>query len=345
MTREEARLLLAQMIVEIHHDGRLPLTRGAYVGDVAAEVIDEIRARERNGTLARNTASSYVSSITNHVIPLFERRPITSIVPDDIVAWVEYQEGSEAASWSVRARWTALRMVFQHAFRHRLIPGNPCEALKPHERPRKGSSKHRYLDRNETAALLGVARSLEDKAMLGILIFCGLRASEVLGLVWDDIDFAGGFVNVRYQMSRTGNKRMPLKMSRGGDDVKDRDVVLIDDLARVLRRLRLASPHSRGGDLVFAGPEGKTIGYWEMRNRFRDLRDAVGLPDVTLHACRHTFASTLIALDSKATWVQNQLGHKLLSTTLDVYTHLFAKREHAATARAAMGQAYGALLG
>jgi integrase len=345
VTREEARLLLARMIVEIHHDGRLPLTRGAYVSDVAAEVIDEVRARGRREGLARSTVSSYVSSIRNHVVPLFENRPIASIVPEDIVAWVEYQEGSEAAAWSVRARWTALRMVFQHAFRHGLIHGNPCEALKPHERPRKGSSKHRYLDRSEIAALLGAASSLEDTAMLGLLLFCGLRASEVLGLVWDDIDFASGFVKVRYQMSRAGNRRMPLKMSRGGDDVKDRDVVLIDDLARVLRRFRLASPHSRPGDLLFAGSEGKTIGYWEMRSRFRVLREAVGLPDVTMHACRHTFASTLIALDAKATWVQNQLGHKLLSTTLDIYTHLFARREHAATARAAMGQAYGALLG
>lgn len=345
VTRGEARALLAALIVEVHHGGRLPLTRGAYVDEVAADLIDDIRRREQNGKLTKNTASTYISSITHHVIPHFETTRIAAVDADDIVAWVEYQENSEAAAWSVRARWTALRAVFQHAFRHGLIQGNPCEALKPHERPRRGSSKHRYLNNEEIAAFFGAATSLADRAMLGLLLFCGLRASEVLGLVWDDIDHDNGFVLVRFQMSRNGNRRTPLKMSRGGDEVKDRDVVLIDDLARVLRRLRLASHHSNGSDLIFAGPAGKTIGYWELRDRFGDLRDEVDLPDVTPHACRHTFASTLIAQDARATWVQNQLGHKLLSTTLDIYTHLFQKREHAAAARASMSRAYGGLLG
>ena len=46
---------------------------------------------------------------------------------------------------------------------------------------------------------------------------------------------------------------------------------------------------------------------------------------------RHTYASLLIAQGVNVAFVSRQLGHASVSTTLNVYTHLFDHAEHAAT--------------
>ncbi|BCO34910.1 tyrosine-type recombinase/integrase [Mycobacterium heckeshornense] len=53
----------------------------------------------------------------------------------------------------------------------------------------------RGLDRKETTALVGSLRTDRDRAIAGLMLFCGLRSAEVLGLRVRDIDI-GGWVRV-----------------------------------------------------------------------------------------------------------------------------------------------------
>ncbi len=75
------------------------------------------------------------------------------------------------------------------------------------------------------------------RLLVAVWLFGGLRISEALGLVWDDVDLATGHLRVRHQLDRKG-RRVKLKTSAGR-----RDVVLMDALASILRRHRLASRH------------------------------------------------------------------------------------------------------
>jgi Phage integrase family len=59
--------------------------------------------------------------------------------------------------------------------------------------------------------------------------------------------------------------------------------------------------------------------------------DVPGKPRLRFHDLRHTFASLLIAQNVNVAFVSRQLGHASVSTTLNVYTHLFDHVEHAAT--------------
>jgi integrase len=51
------------------------------------------------------------------------------------------------------------------------------------------------------------------------------------------------------------------------------------------------------------------------------------LPDVTLHAWRHTHASQLIASGLDIVTVSRRLGHSNPSITLTVYAHLFSNTD------------------
>jgi hypothetical protein len=64
--------------------------------------------------------------------------------------------------------------------------------------------------------------------------------------------------------------------------------------------------------------------------------------NLTLHSLRHTFASFLIASGLDVVFVSRQLGHAHPGITLEVYSHLFAARDHAASARNALNASHTA---
>jgi integrase len=159
-------------------------------------------------------------------------------------------------------------------------------------------------------------------------LFSGLRVAEVLGLVWGNVDFAKGELHVRAQMGRDG-KRRPLKTGAAM-----RDVILMPQLAHELRQHRLASSASDERDLVFTTRLATTIGTRNLTSRgIEKARDSAGLPGVTFHTLRHTFASLLIAQGHDPVFVSRQLGHASPTITLNTYAHLFDNARHARAAR------------
>ena len=54
---------------------------------------------------------------------------------------------------------------------------------------------------------------------------------------------------------------------------------------------------------------------------------SIGLPPIRLHDLRHTHASMLAYMDLEAAQIQKRLGHSDLSTTMDIYTHVFEDRD------------------
>ncbi len=54
----------------------------------------------------------------------------------------------------------------------------------------------------------------------------------------------------------------------------------------------------------------------------KDQREAVLLKPLTLHDCRHTFASLLIDGETNPKAIQECMGHSKIQTTFDIYGHL-----------------------
>ncbi|HET9105362.1 MAG TPA: tyrosine-type recombinase/integrase [Solirubrobacteraceae bacterium] len=296
--------------------------------------LDELQVA---GELRPRTVASYKDGVRLHFMPTFASRQLASITPDDFVDWHDNQRRSGAAAWSIRARWMGIRGLFGYAARTGLILANPCDLLVRRERPKPGRAKQRYLTTDEMRNLLQRA-SGQGSTVIPLLLFSGLRASEVLGLTWSEIDFADQVIRVRHQMSRTG-ERVPVKTDAGR-----RDVILMDELAQVLRKRRLAARFSQPEDLVLGNGVGNTLGYTRLLRAFSEAADAAELRGVTPHTCRHTFASILIDQGATVEFVSDQLGHATTKTTWDIYVHLFRRREHAETARQELNAAFGPML-
>jgi integrase len=231
----------------------------------------------------------------------------------------------------------ALRGLLGYAARAGFIRSSPCEVLTRRERPKPGRAKARYLSEFEIEGLL--ERSLGDaKTINAMLIFSGVRVSELLGLTWRDVDFSQQQIHVRAQMSRNGT-RSPLKT-----EAARRDVILMDDLGRLLRQRKLATAFSRDDDLVICNGVGRTLGYTRLRKAFAAAADRAGVIGATPHTCRHTFASILIHQGASVEFVADQLGHASTKTTWGIYVHLFGARDQAAAAKRELDAAFGHML-
>ncbi len=297
--------------------------------------VDELVAA---GELRERTADSYRNGVRLHVVPTLGGRLVSSIGPDDLVAWHERQRRSGAATWSIRARWVALRSLLGYAARTGHLAANPADLLMRRERPKLGRPKDRFLTPTEIARLLAHAGGLAELAV-PMLLFTGLRVSEVLGLTWNDVDFDRGVIRVRHQMTRRKSLRVELKTDAGR-----REVILMGEVAHRLRKARLAARFSGDTDLVLANSVGRTVGYARLRKAFASAARAAALEGVTPHTCRHTLASILIDQGRDVEFVSQQLGHSSTKTTWDTYVHLFRAREQAEAARRDLDAAFGPML-
>ena len=172
-----------------------------------------------------------------------------------------------------------------------------------------------------------------------------MRQGELLGLRWQDVDFERGLIRLRRQLQRPGEGRpaalAPLKMD------SQREVVLLPQLAGLLREHRGQSRHADEEDFVFTRGDGEPLHYSQMNRLLHKIAKAAGVERVSAHVFRRTLASHLIieqGLD--VVRVQRQLGHSRPSVTSDRYSFLFEQARHADELRQSMAaSAYAAPLG
>jgi integrase len=173
-----------------------------------------------------------------------------------------------------------------------------------------------------------------------LLAYTGVRIGEGLGLTWADIDFEGGTLHVHRQLTRW-REHGPLKTEAGR-----REVELAPAMVRLLRDEWLASPFRGGDAFVFATSTGRRRDYRHVGDAFRLAVRRSGVRAdgrLSLHSLRHHYASLLVGGGLDVVYVSRQLGHANPAVTLRVYAHVFARREHAARARAALEASHAAM--
>jgi integrase len=216
------------------------------------------------------------------------------------------------------------------------------------EQPRRRSDgRHKRLlqvgvdipNKDELRAMLGAASGW-FRPMFVLAVFTGMRASELRGLTWSDVDFSRGEVTVRQRADRYGVIGSP-KSSAG-----KRTIPLAPAAANALREWRL---HQPGDGLCFPASRGQPRAINTLHTSgLAPLQRAAGImgpgrkPKYGMHAFRHAAASLLIEQGFSPKRVQALMGHSTIQMTFDTYGHLFPS---AADDQAAMRQLQARLVG
>src|SRR5262249_20636897 len=123
----EARKRRDAFATEVRRGGTVaPSPARVTFAAVATEWLDDQRTRLTLGDLAPKTFSFYESGLRLHCLPMFGKRRLSSITPDDLVAWHRAKRSAGYADDSIRAMWTPLRLVLSQAVRTHVIDSNPA---------------------------------------------------------------------------------------------------------------------------------------------------------------------------------------------------------------------------
>ena len=253
-----------------------------------------------------------------HIVPFFERTRLDAITLPLVREFMKALLAKELSPKTVLNVMVALREMFKHAVQWGYLDANPAQYA---ERPRGEEQEMQVLTPPEIRRLLDAADE-PVRTLLMCAVLTGMRRGELLGLRWEDVDLEGYRIFVRRALWR--GKLVTPKSRRSRRAI---------DLAPTLRAA-LAGLSSRfQGGLVFCKADGNPIDPDNFVHRVwvRVLRRAE-LRRIRFHDLRHTYASLLIAQGAHPKYIQAQLGHASIQTTLDRYGHLMPD-VHAAEAR------------
>lgn len=144
----------------------------------------------------------------------------------------------------------------------------------------------------------------------------GLRAGELLGLRFSDVDLAGSRILVSRSYCQV------LRDEKAPKSGQVRSIPLADEVAQVIAR-----QEGGGSDLVFRNAD-KRIDYGRWNHLHKRAVAQAGVPYRSIHKLRHTFGTQMAAHGAPLTTIQAWMGHAHISTTM-IYAHYAPKRNEA----------------
>jgi integrase len=232
------------------------------------------------------------------------------------------------SSPSVGNALNPLQAFYARGVHREELVDNPTEGI---DLPTGKSTRPRRIVTPAEAADLLAVLPLEDRAIWATAFYAGLRRGELQALRCMDIDLGACLIHVRKgwdqeegeiePKSESGKRRIPVL------------AILRDYLDEQLLRTNRS-----GEDRVFGRSarqvfypstiDGRAKRAWKAANLAEreaaeeEDREPELLTMLTMHECRHTFASLLIDTGANPKAVQEVMGHSKIQTTFDIYGHL-----------------------
>lgn len=345
---------------------------GVHIADSASVTIEAAGklwlASARAAGLERATVEDYERHVRLHINPHIGAMKLPALTIAKVRAFEDALRTADRSSAMTKKVLVSLGTLIADAQERGLVARNVVRDMKG----RRGSGEKRQEQRQKGRLKVGVdiPTRQEVKALLGALsgrwrpllltaIFCGLRASELRGLRWKDVDLQKGIIRVHQRADRFNDIGRPKSLSG------ERAVPAPPMVMNALREWKLACPKrltNKVGedgekiavlDLVFPNGLGKV----EQLNNIlrRGLHpawiaagvavetgevDKKGKPVLAprytgMHAIRHFYASWCInrkedgGLGLPPKIVQERMGHSTIALTMDRYSHLFPKDDDA----------------
>jgi site-specific recombinase XerD len=256
-----------------------------------------------------------------------EPRQLSDLTPEGLRS---YLYGKKLSGWTAHtfsSQYRALKAFLSWCVRRGHIESNPLTGL---ERPRLEKKLPKRITREEAERVLEHAfhspsyeyRFLRyrNRAVFAVMLYAGLRASEVLGLGLADVEIANRTIFVRC-----------------GKGAKDRLVPMSAALASYLAEY--AKDRQRLGKAstsFFTSLRGdKPFSYRGLTRVVNRIRRETGI-DFSSHRLRHTFATLMLEGGCDLFSLQKMLGHSDIQTTT-IYLSASAQLLRAQIAKHPMG--------
>jgi integrase len=273
--------------------------------------------RTRGGDVYKPSAlRGYEQAMRDRVLPDLGGARLSEIRRGDVQDLVDRLQAEGLDASTIRNAIAPLRAAYRRAFTRGEVAINPTAGL---ELPAVRGKRDRIASPDEGAALLA-ALPASDRAVWATAMYAGLRRGELSALRWEDVDLAGG----RIRVERSWDPKEGVIPPKSAAAVRTVPIAVV--LRDFLVEHKQATGRSEG--LVFGRSADTPFDARALARRAETAWKA--RERISLHECRHTFASLMIAAGVNAKALSSYMGHSSITITLDRYGHLMPGNEDAA---------------
>lgn len=246
----------------------------------------------------------------DHILyPFFGEMSLQEISTQSVQCFLN--EHDHVAKSTLRKSLLVLKQLFKLAIKEHLVADNPIDTsilkiTSEVENEREPLSSKEFASIESHIANLEKA---EDKMLLALMMYTGMRRGEVLGLRWEDIDFDTKMIEVCRNVTYPNNDAIV------GTPKSKKGFRMIPLDERLLTYLQ---PRRKNG-FLFGGEA--PISKSSFNKRWSRIKRDVDIYGATPHVFRHTYATMLNNAGVSMKTIQSILGHADINTTMNIYTH------------------------
>ena len=278
--------------------------------------------------LAPSTLTSYRTNFRVHIQPAIGKIPLYKLSNYHIQRMLDNVGGSLSLFIKV---YNVIHGALEKAVELGMIARNPCKGVAF---PEDDKEEMRVLDKEEQQRFIAALDGEYYRVMLLTYLYTGMRAGEVIPLLWSDIDLEKRSIWVNKKAVTTQN----LKEHTTKQEVQNfcktksskRTVVITAGLVEILRKHKesmkerfeaLGEEWSEDG-LVFLNTRNHIVQYGNLKEALNRIYKKAGIEGATMHTLRHTYATRCFEAGVNIKAISKQLGHKDIKTTYNIYVHL-----------------------
>jgi integrase len=292
--------------------GTLTADRGQTLREAADDWLAAARAgivRNRSGERYKPSAiRGYEQALRLHVLDELGHERLREITLPRLQRFVDKLAADGLAAATITTCVTPLRAIYRRARQLEEVHANPTSGVSV---PSVNRRQTRFATTEQVEAMLDKLEDAKDRALWATALYAGLRRGELTALHREDVDLATGVIRV--ERGWDGEEGEIAPKSKQGRRKVPIPAVLRDRLDAYL----LDAPQT---GRIFVGVRGSY-------DRGRDAADAAKVEPVTLHECRHGYASLMIAAGVNVKALSTFMGHANIRVTLDQYGHLLPGAE------------------
>lgn len=281
-----------------------------------------------------NTYRGYCNNIRNHVIPYFKKNKInledvTPIVLEDYYFSLlkpenNLADGTALSPTTIRHHHQNISKALNDAVRRGLINSNPASSCRL---PKSQKFKGEFLNDEQLDKLNTLFKDTPLELPVFLTTVYGFRRSEVLGLKWKNVDFAGRRITICETLNQhNGGNYVGIPKT----DSSYRTMPMTERVCKVLTEHKIKQDNMKklignyyvNTDYVCTHQNGEVISPNYLTREFHSAIVKSDLPPVRFHDLRHSVASNLLNNGFSIVQVMEWLGHSSPEITLRFYAHV-----------------------
>ncbi len=284
----------------------------------------------------RPTSYARMKQLTKRVYPAIGHKRLDKITARDIQKFVTDMivNGKNMNNGKPLSRKTAVHHlsfisdVFSYAIRMGMLTDNPCRRVYV---PKQEQDEKQIYTIDEVKKLYENLRGepMKYQVYLLLAIYSGYRRSEMLGLEWKDIDFENNIIHVRRTSQYTAEKGIYTDTTKTRKSKRvSKMPVSIMNLLKHFKAEQEAEAAQLGTkwedhDRLFTKWNGEPMNPQTPFEWLKGYCERIGVPFKNIHSLRHLHASLLIFEVVDVVAVSADMGHSVVGTTLNLYSHMF----------------------